>query len=146
MNWESRLVLVAEDSDDDYFLLTRAFQKANFHNPIQRVENGHEAILYLSGAAPYENRTTFPMPYVVLLDLKMPILHGFDVLVWMRQQASILNLPVVVFSSSQQKVDVHESYRKGANGFVTKPESMTGLVDIVAAIQAYWIKANRVEI
>ena len=140
--WATRLVLVAEDSDDDYFLLTRAFQKAKFINPVHRVVNGEEAIEYLAGELRYADRAAFPFPYVLLLDLKMPLKHGFDVLDWAREHEATRLLPVVVFTASQQAVDVKESYRKGANGFVTKPTSIAGLVDIVAAIHAYWVRAN----
>jgi DNA-binding response OmpR family regulator len=131
-----------EDSDDDYFLLTRAFRKANFPNPVQRVSNGEEAIHYLSGASRYEDRAIFPFPYMVLLDLKMPITHGFHVLDWVRRQAEMKLLPVLIFSSSQQDVDVRESYEKGANGYIMKPTSVSGLTEVVGAIYAYWLRFN----
>ncbi len=141
-SWESRVVLVVEDSDDDYFLLTRAFKKAQFINPVQRVSNGDEAIRYLAGTSRYMDRATYPFPYLVLLDLKMPITHGFDVLDWARGQESTKLVPVLVFSSSQQQVDVDESYKRGANGFVMKPTSVTALTDIVSAIHSYWLRLN----
>jgi CheY-like chemotaxis protein len=141
-SWESRLVLVVEDSDDDYFLLTRAFKKANFLNPVQRVSNGEEAIHYMAGTSQYEDRTMYPFPYIVLLDLKMPITHGFDVLNWARKQAETKLLPMLVFSSSQQDVDVQESYQRGANGYVMKPTSISGLTDVVGAIHTYWLRLN----
>jgi len=145
MLWESRPVLVAEDSDDDYFLLTRAFQKANFINPVFRVENGQEVIRYLSGEGRYADRMLYPFPYVLLLDLKMPVMHGLDVLAWTRQQDATRRLPVVVVSSSLQPTDIRESYDKGANGFVTKSTTIAGLVDVVEAIHAFWLKVNYTE-
>ena len=80
MNWESRPILIAEDDDNDFFLLDRAVKKASIHNPLHRVVNGQEVINYLSGITPYSDRTAYPFPYLVLLDLKLPLLHGFDVL------------------------------------------------------------------
>lgn len=142
MNWESRLLLIAEDNDDDYFILDRAFKKSGFFNPIQRVKNGQEAILYLSGASPYSDRTVYPFPYVLLLDLKMPIKHGFDVLKWIRDRKETSILPVVIFSSSEQGADIRKGYELGANGYVSKPTSVAALADTVSAIQTYWLKIN----
>lgn len=145
MNCETRLILVAEDNDDDYFLLDRAFKKTQFANPVQRVKNGQEVISYLSGASPYSDRTAYPIPHVLLLDLKLPIKHGFDVLDWIRQSENNKFLPVVIFSSSQQNADIREGYRRGANGYVSKSTAVTSLMDVVSAIQSYWLKANCVE-
>jgi len=145
MNWESRVVLVAEDSDDDFLLLKMAFRKANFRNPVHRVQNGQEAIYYLLGEEQYADRQAFPFPYVMLLDLKMPVMHGLDVLAWARQNDETRRLPVVMLTSSLQPLDVQESYDKGANGFVTKSTSLAGLVEVVAAIHAFWVKVNNVE-
>ncbi len=142
MSWESRLLLIAEDSEDDYFLLERAFRKANFSNPVRRVKDGQDAIEYLSGASPYSDRTAYPLPYLLLLDLKLPIKHGFDVLEWIRHRDEVKVLPVVVFSSSQQSADIQKSYELGANGFVAKSTSVESLIDVVGAIRDYWLKVN----
>jgi len=141
-SWESRVVLVVEDSDDDYFLLTRAFKKANFNNPVYRVSNGDEAIRYLAGKSRYMDRATYPFPYLVLLDLKMPLTHGFEVLDWARNQEETKLVPVLVFTSSQQEVDVRASYKRGANGFLVKPASILALTEVVTAIHAYWLRLN----
>ncbi len=143
MNWQLRPILVAEDNDDDYFLLSRAFQKTNLTNPVFRVKNGHEVILYLSGAHSYADRIAYPFPYVMLLDLKMPVKHGFDVLEWVRTSAAHAKLlPILVLSSSQQDVDVQKAYELGANGYVSKSTSVQDLADVVAAVQTYWLKVN----
>jgi len=144
-SWQSRLMLVVEDSDDDYFLLTRAFRKAGIFNPVRRVENGKQAISYLEEGAPYADRTAFPFPYLVLLDLKMPILHGFGVLDWARGREETKLLPFLIFSSSSQDIDVKDSYLKGANGYVTKSTSLASLTNVVAAIHSYWLKVNQVK-
>ena len=106
------------------------------------VKNGQEAIHYLSGTSPYSDRIAYPFPYILLLDLKLPLSHGFDVLAWVRQREETKLLPVVIFSSSQQDADIRKGYELGANGFITKSTTMDGLVDTVAAIQAYWLKVN----
>ena len=145
MSWESRLLLVAEDNDDDYFLLDRAMKKVGFSNPVRRVKNGQEAIQYLSGASPYSDRVAYPFPYLLLLDLKMPIRHGFDVLKWIRHHEGTKFLPTVIFSSSQQKNDIQNGYELGANGFVSKSTSVESLIEVITAVQAYWLMFNCVE-
>jgi CheY-like chemotaxis protein len=146
MNWEERLILIAEDNDDDYFLWDRALRKAQVVNPVRRVKNGQEVVEYLSGAAPYSDRAAYPFPYFLLLDLKMPVKHGFDTLAWIRQREATKLLPVVIFSSSQQTADIRRGYELGANGFVTKSTSVEGLVTIGAALQSYWLRVNCAEL
>ncbi|HSI84309.1 MAG: response regulator [Candidatus Methylacidiphilales bacterium] len=142
MNWESRPLLVAEDNDDDYFLLQRAIKKANLHNPVRRAKNGQEAVDYLAGTGMYEDRIEYPFPQLLLLDLKMPLMHGFDVLSWIRKQKELRSLPVVIFSSSPHTEDIRKGYEWGANGYLTKSTSVAALVEVVSAIQAYWLRFN----
>lgn len=142
MSWELRPILVAEDDDNDYFLLDRAIKKAGIRNPIQRVINGQEVVYYLSGISPYSDRVAYPFPHLLLLDLKLPVKHGFDVLKWIRSREATKTLLVVVLSSSRQADDIQTAYELGANGYVPKSTSVDDLVEVASAIKAYWLKVN----
>src|SRR3954452_22234000 len=99
-NGELALILLAEDRDDDVLLALRAFAKAKIPNPVQVVRDGEEAMAYLSGAGKYANRAECRLPELLLLDLKMPKVNGFEVLAWIRQQRGLKTLRVVVLTSS----------------------------------------------
>src|SRR5689334_18954931 len=111
-------ILLAEDNEDDVFLIRRAFEKAHILNPLQHVRNGREAIAYLSGEGPYENRAEFPVPELLLLDLKIPEMDGFEVLRWVRQQPALGALRVVVLTCSADVHDVNFAFQLGANSFM----------------------------
>jgi CheY-like chemotaxis protein len=115
------VILVAEDNEVDVLLLRRAFAKAQLLNPLQVVHNGEEAIAYLSGKGKYTNRAEYPLPDLVLLDLKMPHKNGLEVLEWIREQPSLSGLRVVMLTSSDQARDVNAAYQLGANSFLVKP-------------------------
>src|SRR5688572_31130525 len=93
---ESSLVLLAEDSENDVLMFRRAARRANFTQPLQVVSNGEETIAYLKGEGKYEDRAKYPLPGLVLLDLKMPRKDGFEVLQWVRQQSDFDTMQVVV--------------------------------------------------
>lgn len=114
-------ILIAEDEDDEAFLLQRALKKASISNPVQRVKNGDEVIEYLSGTGPYGDRSLFPLPIIVLLDLNMPKKSGFEVLEWIRQQPSLKTLAVDIFSGSSRSEDIDRALRMGANLYLKKP-------------------------
>ena len=142
MSLETQTILVAEDDDNDYFLLDRAIKKAGIRNPVQRVINGQEVIHYLSGTSPYSDRTAYPFPHLLLLDLKLPGKHGFDVLEWIRSREATKVLLVIIHSSSKQADDIHKAYELGANGYVPKATSVEDLIEVMSAIKAYWLKVN----
>jgi len=136
---DQALFLLAEDDANDALLLQRAFHKANILNPLHRVRTGEEAIAYLSGKGPYKNRAEFPLPSLVLLDLKMPEVSGFEVLKWIRQHPSLRDLRVVVLSGSEDMRDVDAAYKLGANSFLIKPADFERFVEISQALSGYWI-------
>jgi CheY-like chemotaxis protein len=135
-------MLMAEDDPNDVFLLERAFQSAGVPNPLRRVCDGQEAIEYLSGDGKYSDRSQFPFPGVFILDLKMPRKTGMDVLRWLRGVAGLRCLPVIIFSSSAQPVDVELAYQLGANSFVVKPSGVAERVDFARIIKAFWLTLN----
>jgi len=131
--------LLVEDSGDDVLLIRRAFVKAKVLNPLQVARNGEDAIAYLAGTGKYFNRAEFPLPALVLLDLKMPGLNGFDVLRWVRQQPTLRALRVVILSSSDDMRDVNSAYQLGANSFLIKPVDFERFVEISLALNGYWL-------
>lgn len=138
---DQAVFLLVEDSEDDILLLQRSFAKNKIANPMRVVRNGQEAILYLEGTGRYRNRTQFPLPSIVLLDLKMPGVDGFEVLAWIRQQANphLRTLRVIVLTSSDAISDVNRAYQLGANSFLVKPTDLHDLNLLTAAIRGYWM-------
>jgi CheY-like chemotaxis protein len=107
------------------------------------VRDGEEAVAYMSGTGPYANREEYPLPDLVLLDLKMPKCDGFEVLQWLRQQPGFRTIPVVVLTSSEQVRDVNRAYELGANSFLVKPFDFTNLVSLSETLKAYWLNLNK---
>jgi len=133
------LFLLVEDTEDDVLLIHRAFLKANILNTLQVVRSGEEAIEYLQGTGRFSNRAEFPLPSLVLLDLKMKGIDGFEVLRWIRQQPALTRLRVVVLTSSNAVGDVNLAYQLGANSFLVKPVDFDRLVEISQALKGYWL-------
>ena len=137
------VILLVEDNADDAALLRRAFIKARVMNPLHFARSGEEAIAYLGGSGKYANRAEFPLPSLVLLDLKMPGMDGFDVLRWVRQDHALKALRVVVLSYSDDMRDVNTAYKLGANSFLIKPADFDRFVEISQALNGYWIWMDR---
>src|SRR6185503_14059178 len=140
---DSEVILLAEDREDDIVLLRRAFKKANLVNPLQVVKNGEEAIAYLKGEGLFANRAEYPLPSLMLLDLKMPRKDGFEVLDWIRQQPSLRTLRVVVLTASDQMRDVNRAYQLGANSFLVKPTDFDDFITMILSLSGYWLWMSR---
>ena len=137
-----RRILVAEDSEDDIFLLKRAFRKAKLRADIHFVADGQEAIDYLCGTGEFSKRESFPLPSMLLVDLKMPRRNGFDVIAWVREKPGVRLLPVVVLSSSAEPRDVERAYDLGANSYLVKPSDLDDLEKIAEKVGDYWCCVN----
>lgn len=138
-----RLVLLIEDDPADVRLIQRAFRKLQVPVPMLRLTNGDDAVAYLSGNAPYENRAAYPMPNVLLLDIKLPRRSGFEVLEWVRRQKSNLRrLPIVMLTSSRHAADVNRAYDLGANSYLAKPETTSDLEELASGFESYWLSLN----
>ena len=137
-------ILVAEDDDGDFFILQRAVAKAKFSHPIFRSPDGQSAIDYLAGSNPFSDRLAYPFPSLFILDLKMPLKHGFEVLRWLRNESPTCCrlLPTLLLSSSNHPDDVELGYQLGANAFLTKPTSTDDLVSMISSIDAFWVNHN----
>jgi len=143
MPHEHAVILLAEDRDDDILLVQRAFAKGELANPLFVVRDGEEAISYLSGVGKYGNRAEYPLPDLLLLDLKMPRVDGFEVLRWVRQQPGFSALRVVVLTASDQIRDVNTAYRLGANSFMVKPTDFENVVEMARTLRSYWLQMSK---
>jgi CheY-like chemotaxis protein len=126
-----KTILVVEDTEDDVFFLKRALKSASIPHPVQVVEDGQKALDYLSGAGIYADRETYPLPFLVLLDLKLPYVMGLDVLKWIRSHREFDSMIVAVLTSSQQDNDLTETTRLGGNFYFVKPPTPEKLSDLV---------------
>lgn len=133
---ESAKVLLVDDSLDDRFIFSRCWAKAEISNPLVEREDGQKAIDYLSAAQGSD------VPGLVLLDLKMPVRNGFEVLEWMRAHEYLKRVPVIVMTASEQARDVEKAYNLGANSFLVKPSSTEELAEILGAVKLYWFRFN----
>ena len=134
-------ILLVEDEENDVVLMLRALNRAAVVNPIHVANDGREAIDYFRGAGKFANRKEFPLPCLVLLDLKLPYVMGLDVLKWIRQQPEVATI-VILLSSSAAEADIAAAYRLGANGFVVKPPEASQLLNIIKAIKDFWLTHN----
>jgi CheY-like chemotaxis protein len=123
MTTGEKSLLLIEDNEDDVFLMRRALKKANIDLTLHVVMDGQEALDYLGSSGKFADRAQFPSPALVFLDLKLPYVHGFEVLEWIRQQDSLKNLPVVVLTSSPEERDRRQAHELGAKAYFVKPPS-----------------------
>jgi CheY-like chemotaxis protein len=135
---EEALILLVEDRQDEAMLMLRSFARAGVKNPVQIVKDGEEALAYLSGTGQYSNRENHPLPAMVLLDLKLPQMDGFEVLKWIRTHPQLSTLPVVVLTSSDSVRDVNRAYNLGANSFLVKPMDFNHYVELSNFIADHW--------
>jgi CheY-like chemotaxis protein len=133
-------ILLAEDNENDVLMLRRAARHAKFTNPLQVVEDGEEVIAYLLGGGKYADRRRYPLPGLLLLDLKMPRRNGFEVLQWLREQPEFAQLQVVVLSSSDEIKDINRAYELGANSFLVKPMFFSEFVGMLEALHSYCLR------
>ena len=136
-------ILVAEDDPTDAYFFERAFRRADIPVTLHFVRDGREALDYLQGEGQFADRTRHPLPQLVLLDLKMPRLDGFDVLEWVRKQPGLSGVLIVIFSSSDEPRDMNRAYGLGANSYLVKPHSMAELTALVGQFKKYWLEDNK---
>jgi CheY-like chemotaxis protein len=136
-------ILLVEDNEDDVFLMKRALKEAGISNPLFVVEDGQQAVDYLSGIAQFADRERFPLPAIVFLDLKLPFKSGCEVLEWIRGQNVLRSLVVVVLTSSEEPGDLSRSYKLGANSYIVKPPTSEQLTDLAKSFKWYWLEFNR---
>ena len=133
-------ILLVEDSEDNILLVRHAMRKAGVTTPLEVVTSGEEAIAYLGGTNGFSNWQQFPLPAIVLLDLKMPGIDGFEVLKWIRQHPGLRPLRVAMLTSSDLPAEIKKAHDLGANVFLTKPVDLDRLVEIMKTLNEHWIK------
>lgn len=131
-------ILLVEDNEDDVFALKRALRKASVANPVAVVTDGRMAVDYLAGANGFADRTRHPLPFLVFLDLKLPYRDGFEVLAWIRQQAELNSIVVVILTGSDETRDHQRAYALGARSYLVKPASPDDLRRLFESMQTYW--------
>ena len=135
-------ILLIEDDPNDVFLLQYAFEHAGVRNPLLAVEHGQEAIDYLAGDGKYADRSQYPLPCIVLLDLKMPGVSGLDLLRWIKSRPHLACIIVIILTSSKDQRDIHEAYKLGARSYLVKPLSVEERLALAKAVKAYWLELN----
>ena len=135
-------ILLIEDDSNDVLLMQRAFRKANLTHPVQVARDGQEAIEYLNHQGNFADESRYPLPALMLLDLKMPRKDGFETLGWLRQQPGLKRIAVIVMSSSRELADINRAYDLGANSYLVKPGDFQTLIDLVNLIASYWLETN----
>ena len=136
-------ILLVEDDEADILLLRRAFRNAHIANPLIEVRDGQAAIQYLSGSGDYADRARYPIPFLILLDLRLPKLSGFEVIAWLREQPQFANVIVVVLTASDHVPDVTKARDLGANSYLVKPGTFEELVQMVKRIKGRWLLVER---
>ncbi len=137
---DSGHILVAEDDPTDAYFFQRAFKRAGIPVMLHFVRDGQEVIDYIQGEGQFADRKAHPLPQLVLLDLRMPRLDGFEVLDWIRRQPGLNRLQIVIFSSSGEPKDINRAYGLGATWYMVKPHSMGELTDLVGRFKKFWLE------
>jgi CheY-like chemotaxis protein len=136
MSVDHRTILLVEDNEDDVFIFERAYKQTQLSHPVQIVRDGQEALDYLQGEGKFADRAKYPLPFLVLLDLKLPLTPGLEVLQILRTQPALADLMVVVLTSSAETRDVLRAHELGAQAFLVKPPAPKTIATAVSAIRA----------
>lgn len=128
-------VLVADDDENDVLLIRAAFEKAGLDYPIEAVSNGMDCIAYLNGDRPYDDRSKYPLPTLLLLDVKMPLMDGFEVLTWIRHRPDFNYLRVVMLTGAERTGDAKLAYDLGSNSFFVKPFDFENADELFDAVR-----------
>ena len=138
------VILLVEDDPADARLIMRAMERVKLPARVVHVKNGDEAVAYLAGQLPFEDRSRYPEPYLVLMDDKLPRRWGLEVLHWIREQTSgVERVPVVMLTSSQHAVDIRRAYDYGVNSYLVKPATTEQMLRMVMLLKEYWFSLNQ---
>ena len=137
------VILLAEDLEEDIIVITKAFQQVFVPHKLLVVHTGEEVTHYLLGHGKYADRHQYPFPSLLLLDLKMPGMDGFEVLQWLRHMPALNHLRVVVLTASDHIHDVNRAYQLGANSFLVKPSDFENTLQLAKTLTQYWLVASK---
>lgn len=140
MTASNETILLVEDNEDDIFALRRAIKKAGIANPLRVATDGQQAVDYLVATAEPASREKHPLPFLVLLDLKLPYRDGFQVLEWIRTQPHLAQVMVVMLTGSDERRDHQRAYALGARSYLVKPASAEDIKGLLDSLRSHWIK------
>jgi CheY-like chemotaxis protein len=141
-NDKLHLIILAEDHPDDVFLMRLALQKADLATLLFVARDGQEAVDYLAGQGPYADRKSYPFPSLLLLDLKMPRMNGFEVLAWLQDRSELNGFPTVVLSGSDLEEDVRKANELGADDYRVKPTGVENMVKMLQELHTMWLDGH----
>lgn len=136
------LILLVEDRPDEVELMKQALHQAGIANPLRVLSDGAEAIAYFEGHGRYADRAAWPLPRLILLDLKLPKRSGLDVVAWAKKDLRLRRIPTIVVTSSGEDSDMEKAYAAGANSYLIKPTSFREFVETMKITGTYWIRYN----
>ena len=140
---EDAVILLVEDRGDDILIVLKAFEQAKLKNRVVVCRDGEEAIEYLNGDGIFKDRSKYPLPHLILLDLKMPKVDGLGVLRWLKSHPELKNIITVVLTLSAEIRDVNEAYQLGANSFMVKPDDFANVIAMSKLLKDYWLLGNK---
>ena len=127
-------ILLVEDDDGHARLLEKNLRRGGLINQLVRVTDGQEALDYVARSSPYEDAERYPFPSVVLLDVRMPRLDGFEVLAHLKRDPDLMKIPVIMLTSTDNQAEINRAYEMGANGYVVKPVGVQSFIDRVVKL------------
>lgn len=136
-------ILLVEDDPNDVLFMKTALEAAGVENPLFVANNGREALAYLNGTGKFSERSRHPLPYLVLLDLKLPYVMGLEVLKAVRERPDLNSTIVIVLTASTNAADVETAYRLGANAYLVKPSSFEKLKVLIRSVKEFWLVQNQ---
>lgn len=136
------IILLIDDDDNERFFFEQATRKSGAGHTLRSVRDAYEATRYLRGHVQYADRQTFPLPNVILCDLKMPGMNGFEFLQWVRNHPECYVIPTLIFSNSALEADVRKAYQLGASSFITKPFTVAQMSDLLRVTYDYWSRCE----
>lgn len=136
------VILYIEDDEGYAQIMECVLRQCGFKHRLIHLTSGAEAQEYLSGAGKFSDRAVYPLPGLVLADLKMPGMTGLELLQWIRAESKYPLLPFVILTSSEDLRDVTKAYQQGANSFLVKPPSVPALAEMMKAVENFWMKHN----
>lgn len=142
MHNAGKTILLVEDNENDIIFMSRALRKAEVSNPVRTVTDGEQAIDYLAGGRQFTDRTQYPLPILMFLDLKLPKVSGLEVLGWLRTRPELKSLIVLVLTTSKEPSEIERAFELGANAYLAKPSSFSELTEMMQAIKTFWLRFN----
>lgn len=136
---KDQLIIIVEDSPEDYDAILRAFKKVNLKNKVIHFEMGDDCLDYLFGRGEYEGEKPI-LPGLIMLDLNLPGLDGREVLKIIKTTPDLKMIPIVVLTTSDDERDINDCYREGANNYIQKPVNFQGFIEAITTLKEYWFE------